>query len=95
VVPQRNDADAVVAELQRTRWGDPSTYTVTGSGSGDDSTPAFREFWRTFPPGLSAIPNQPVYFLIFYRANTQYAFMIIAASPAIRAALTAALAEAI
>jgi hypothetical protein len=95
VVPQRNDADAAVAELQRTRWGDPSTHTVTGSGSGDDSTPAFREFWRTSPPGLSVIPNQPVYFLIFYRANTQYAFMIIAASPAIRAALTAALAEAI
>ena len=95
VVPQRDDADAVVAELQRTRWGDPSTQTVTASGRGDASTPAFREFWRTFPPGLFAIPNQPVYFLIFYRANTQYAFMVIAASPAIRAALTAALAEAV
>jgi len=95
VVPQRDDADAVVAELQRTRWGDPSTHTVTVSSRGDATTPAFREFWRTFPPGLFAIPIQPVYFLIFYRANTQYAFMIIAASPAIRAALTVALAEAI
>jgi hypothetical protein len=95
VVPERDDADAVVAELQRTRWGDPARHTVTVSGHGDAETPAFREFWRTFPPGLFAIPNQPVYFLIFYRANTQYAFMVIAASPAIRAALTVALAEAI
>ena len=63
------------------------------TGPGDATTPAFREFWRSFPPGLFAIPNQPVYFLIFYRANTQYAFMVIAASPAIRAALTVALAE--
>ena len=95
VVPEHDDADAVVAELQRTRWGDPSMHTVTASGPGDATTPAFREFWRTFPPGLFAIPNQPVYFLIFYRANTQYAFMVIAASPAIRTALTVALAEAV
>ena len=95
VVPERDDADAVVAELQRTRWGDPSAHTVTVTGPGDATTPAFREFWRTFPPGLFAIPNQPVYFLIFYRANTQYAFMVIAASPAIRAALTVALSEAL
>ncbi len=95
VVPERDDADAVVAELQRTRWGDPSAHTVTVTGPGDATTPAFREFWRTFPPGLFAIPNQPVYFLIFYRANTQYAFMVIAASQAIRAALTVALAEAL
>ena len=92
VVPVRDDADATVAELQRTRWGDPSEHTVTASGPGDAATPAFREFWRTFPPGLFAIPNQPVYFLLFYRARTQYAFMIVAASPAIRAALAAALA---
>src|SRR5215212_10700959 len=93
VVPERDDADAVVAELQRTRWGDPATHTVTVSGRGDAETPAFREFWRTFPPGLFAIPNQPVYFLIFYQASTQYAFMVIAASPAIRSALAQALAE--
>ena len=93
VVPERDDADAVVAELQRTRWGDPATHTVTVSGRGDATTPAYREFWRAFPPGLFAIPNQPVYFLIFYRANTQYAFMVIAASPAIRAALAVALGE--
>jgi len=95
VVPERDDADAVVAELQLTRWGEPSTQTVTVSSRGDATTPAFREFWRSFPPGLFAIPNQPVYFLIFYRANTQYAFMVIAASPAIRTALTVALAETI
>jgi hypothetical protein len=95
VVPERDDADAVVADLQRTRWGDPATHTVTLSGHGGDQTPAFREFWRTFPPGLFALPNQPVYFLIFYRANTQYAFMVIAASPAIRTALIVALAETI
>jgi hypothetical protein len=95
VVPERDDADAVVAELQQTRWGDPATHTVTVSSRGDADTPAFREFWRTFPPGLFAIPNQPVYFLIFYRANTQYAFMVIAASPAIRASLTMALSEAL
>jgi hypothetical protein len=93
VVPERDDADAVVAELQRTRWGDPAMHTVTVSGRGDAATPAYREFWRVFPPGLFAIPNQPVYFLIFYRANTQYAFMVIAASPAIRAALAVALGE--
>jgi hypothetical protein len=94
VVPERDDADAVVAELQETRWGDPSEHTVTASGPGDVATPAFREFWRTFPPGLFAIPNQPVYFLLFYRAGTQYAFMVIAASPAIRSALVEALAAA-
>jgi hypothetical protein len=92
VVPERDDADSVVAELQHTRWGDPATHTVTISCRGDAETPAFREFWRTFPPGLFAIPNQPVYFLIFYRANTQCAFMVIAASPGIRSALTVALA---
>ena len=95
VVPERDDADAVVAELQLTRWGDPGTHTVTISSSGDATTPAYREFWRAFPPGLFAIPNQPVYFLIFYRANTQYAFMVIAASPVIRSALAVALGEAL
>lgn len=93
VVPERDDADAVVAELQRTRWGDPAEHTLTASGPGNATTPAWREFWRTFPPGLFAIPYQPVYFLLFYRAGTQYAFMVIAASPAIRTALTAALAD--
>jgi hypothetical protein len=93
LVPERADADAVVAQLQRTRWGDPSDHMVTTSGAGNATTPAWREFWRTFPPGLFAIPNQPVYFLIFYRAGTQYAFMVIAASPAIRTALVEALAS--
>lgn len=93
VVPASDDADATVAALQRTRWGDPSAHTVTSSGAGDAETPAYREFWRTFPPGLFALPNQPVYFLLFYRAGGDYAFMVIASTAAIRAALTAALGE--
>jgi hypothetical protein len=89
VVPPRDDADAVVAELQRSRWGDPADHTVTASGPGSATTPAFREFWRSFPPGLFALPNQPMYFLLSYRAGSEQAFMVIATSPAIRAALTA------
>jgi hypothetical protein len=92
VVQPRDDADAVVADLQRTRWGDPSDHNVTQSYPGDMTTPAIREFWRTFPPGLFAIPNQPVYFLLSYQARSQYAIMIIAASPVIRTALIDALA---
>ncbi len=93
VVSPSDDADALVAALQRDRWGDPSGHTVTTSGSGANGTPAVREFWRVFPPGLFALPNQPVYFLLFYRAGSEYAFMVIAANPAIRAGLTRVLAE--
>lgn len=93
VVPPNDDADATVAGLQRARWGDPAEHTVTASGSGEGNSPAFREFWRVFPPGLFALPNQPVYFLIFARPGSGYAFMVIGANPAIRAALTEALAE--
>ena len=92
-VPPTPDADAMVAELQRTRWGDPADHTVTATDTGSETTPAFRQFWRTFPPGLFALPNQPVYFLLFYRAGSEYAFMIVAGNPTIRAALTAALGE--
>jgi hypothetical protein len=92
VVPPQDDADAVVARLQRERWGDPALHVVTASGDGDARTPAFREFWRTFPPGLFALPNQPVYFLLTYRAGSEHAVMVIAASPAIRAGLIEALA---
>jgi hypothetical protein len=93
VVSPSDDADAVVTELQRARWGDPDEQTVTASGAGEGDTPAFREFWRVFPPGLFALPNQPVYFLLFYRAGSEYAYMVIAANPAIRQALAMALAE--
>ncbi len=91
IVPPSDDADAVVAELQRERWGAPRDQTVTASGRGDAGAPAFREFWRTFPPGLFALPNQPVYFLIAYRAGSGSAVMVIASSPAIRTALAEAL----
>ena len=92
LVPPRDDAGAAIAELQQQRWGDPGLHTVTASGEGDATSPAFREFWRTFPPGLFALPNQPVYFLLAYRAGSEHALMVIAASPAIRGALTEALA---
>jgi hypothetical protein len=95
VVPPRDDADAAVAALQRERWGDPAEHTITASGPGDASAPAFREFWRAFPPGLFALPNQPVYFLLFYRAGSEYAFMIVAATPLIRGELAVALAATI
>jgi hypothetical protein len=88
IVPPREDAGAAVADLQRERWGDPTLQTVTASFDGDATTPAYREFWRTFPPGLFALPNQPVYFLLAYRAGSDYAFMIVASSPAIREALS-------
>lgn len=93
VVPARDDADAVVAELQRERWGDPEEQTVTASGPGDAETPAFREFWRAFPPGLFALPNQPIYFLIAYRAGSEQAYMVIATDPATRTELATALDE--
>jgi hypothetical protein len=93
IVPARDDADAMVAELQRARWGDTKDHTITASGVGDATTPAFREFWRTFPPGLFALPNQPIHFLIFARAGIGYALMVIATSPAIRAAMAEALGD--
>jgi hypothetical protein len=92
VVSPAADADAAIANLQRTRWGDPADHTITASGAGDANTPAYREFWRSFPPGLFALPNRPVYFLLFIRAGSGYAFMVIAATPSIRSALTEALA---
>jgi hypothetical protein len=95
VVPPRDDADAAVAALQRERWGDPAEHTVTASSPGGANGPAFREFWRAFPPGLFALPNQPVYFLLFYRAGSEYAFMIVAATPVIRSELAVALAATI
>lgn len=91
VVPPATDADAALAELQRTRWGDPADHTVTASSPGSATSPAYREFWRIFPPGLFALPNQPIYFLILYRAESEYAFMLIASTPTIRKELVEAL----
>jgi hypothetical protein len=91
IVPPQADADAVVTVLQRERWGNPADHTVTGSSPGDAAHAAFREFWRAFPPGLFALPSQPVYFLIFYRAGTEYAFMVIGSTPIIRNELAEAL----
>lgn len=85
------DADAFIADLQRKRWGEAKDQTLTATGSGLQGEPAFREFWRSFPPGLFALPNQPVYFLLWYRAGEAYAFMVIASLPALRIALTEAL----
>lgn len=91
IVPPQDDAAAAVVDLQRTRWGDPDDHTITASSSGDSTHLAFREFWRTFPPGLFALPNQPVYFLLFYRAESEYAFMLIASTLTIRKELVEAL----
>lgn len=93
VVAPQVDANAAVAAIQRARWGDPEDHHVTASSPGADGIPAYREFWRAFPPGLFAIPNQPVYFLISYRAGDGYAYMFIGGTPVIRNALTLALVE--
>ena len=84
------DADATVAGLERDRWGDPNDHDVTASGAGDAGEPAFREFSRTFPPGLFLLPYRPVFFLIWYRAGDEYAFMVIGDSAAVREGLTRA-----
>ena len=89
------DAGPVIATLQRERWGDPALHTVTGSGDGAGGAPAFRLFSRTFDPAQFAIPHRPVFFLLWYRANDDYAFMVIAHSPAAREALTRALVAAL
>jgi hypothetical protein len=87
------DADATVAGLQRERWGDPKDHDVTATGDGSAGEPAFREFSRTFPPGLFMLPYRPVFFLIWYRANDDYAFMVIGDSPAVREGLARAVAR--
>jgi hypothetical protein len=93
VVQPAADADAAVAKIETERWGPHDQHTVTGSGTGAGDLPAYREFWRAFPPGLFAIPNQPVYFLIAYRANDGYAYMIIGGAPVIRQAIAEALSQ--
>jgi hypothetical protein len=91
LVAPAEDADDTVSEIQETRWGPVREHTVTGSGAGTNGTPAFREFWRVFPPGLFAIPNQPIYFLISYRANDVYAYMVIGSTAEIRQVIAEAL----
>lgn len=88
------DAKTVVETIQRERWGDPKLHTVTSSGDGSPTDPAWREFWRTFPPGQFAIPNQPVYFLVAYRPGDPAALMVMGSTPVIRRDLTVALAAA-
>lgn len=90
-VEATTDADGLVAALQRTRWGDPKDHMVTASSAGDEKRAAFREFWRTFAPGMFMIPNLPVYFLIWCRPLDHVAFMVIGATAALRLALAEAL----
>lgn len=90
-----SDADTTVANLERDRWGDPKDHDVTAEGAGTDGGPAFREFSRIFPPGLFLLPNRPVFFLIWYRANDQYAFMVIGDTPTVRESLARAVAGAL
>ncbi|MCC6790373.1 MAG: hypothetical protein IT336_01740 [Thermomicrobiales bacterium] len=92
VVEPDADADGKVAAIKQARWGDPADHHVTTAEPGAGTRPAYTAFWRVFPPGLFAIPNQPVYFAIWYRANDGYAYMVIGGEPIIRESLTAALA---
>lgn len=85
------DADATIARLQRERWGDPADHAVTGSGAGGANEPAYRLFSRSFDPVQFALPYRPIYFLLWYRANDDYAFMIVAHTATIREDLTRAL----
>jgi hypothetical protein len=88
------NADAVVADLERRRWGDPAGHDVTGAGAGTAAgEPAYREFSRSFPPGLFLLPNQPVYFLLWYRAGDGYAYMVIGDRPEVREGLARAVTE--
>ncbi|MEA2595858.1 MAG: hypothetical protein QOF01_2327 [Thermomicrobiales bacterium] len=86
------DADTTVANLERDRWGDPKDHDLTAAGPGTPTDPAFREFSRSFPPGLFLLPNRPVFFLLWYRANDEYAFMVIGDNPTVREGLARAVA---
>lgn len=94
-VTPSTDADTLIADLERDRWGDPATHDLTASGDGTASGPAFREFSRSFPPGLFMLPNRPVYFLLWYRAGDDFAFMVIGDNPAVREGLARAVADAL
>jgi hypothetical protein len=95
LVEPSDDADRFVATLERERWGDPADHDLTAAGDGSGGQPAFREFSRTFPPTQFALPYRPVYFLLWYRAGDDYAFMIVAGSADARAALARAVASAL
>jgi hypothetical protein len=94
-VTAADDADAVVADLQRRRWGDPQEHDLTASGPGGGGEPAYREFSRSFAPGLFLLPNRPVFFLLWYRAGEEYAFMVIGDTPAVREGLARAVVAAL
>lgn len=86
-------AGEFIEEFKTTRWGNPDLHDLTASGDGHAGEPAYREFSRTFPPGQFVIPNQPVYFLLWYRANDPVAFMVIGESVETREQLAMAVAE--
>jgi len=87
------DANTLISTLERDRWGDPSTHEITATGDGATGKPAFRAFSRTFPPGLFMLPNRPVYFLLWYRAGDDFAFMVMGDNTAVREGLARAVAE--
>ncbi len=95
IVPPAADADRAVTDLERNRWGDPAEHDVSASGAGGDGEPAFREFSRSFPPGLFLLPYRPVFFLLWYRQHEEYAFMVIGDTPAVREGLARAMAQAL
>ena len=95
LVEPSDDADGLVAALERDRWGDPAEHDLTAAGDGPNEQPAFREFSRSFPPTQFALPYRPVYFLLWYRAGDDYSFMIIAESAAVRGALARAVSDAL
>ncbi len=92
-VTPSDDADAFIQELETKRWGDPTEHDLTGSGDGTGDAPAYRIFSRTFMPGGFLIPYRPVYFVLWYRAGDEWAFMVIADSAELREALASATTE--
>jgi hypothetical protein len=48
------DADTVVANLERDRWGDPDDHDLTAAGPGSATEPAYREFSTSTPSWSSA-----------------------------------------
>jgi hypothetical protein len=91
VVQPSADAAAMVDDVRRQRWGNDELHTVTDRSNGNGVEPAYVDFWRVFPPGQFAIPNQPVYFRIWYRGGEGYVFQVIGSTPANRDELTNAL----
>jgi len=86
------DAATLITTLERDRWGDPKDHDLTAAGPDSATEPAYREFSRSFPPGLFLLPNRPVFFLLWYRANDEYAFMVIGDTPTVREGLARAVA---